>query len=45
LLALCHFRAGRFAEATSIYRLAAQMSPSPAACEIKARLAEMRAAA
>lgn len=45
LLALCHFRAGRFAEATQLYRSAAQMSPSPAACELKARLAAMRAAA
>lgn len=45
LLALCHFRAGRFAEAAQLYRLAARMSPSPAACELKARLAEMRSAA
>jgi tetratricopeptide (TPR) repeat protein len=44
LLALCHFRAGRFAEATHLYRRAARTSPSPAACELKARLAEMRAA-
>jgi tetratricopeptide (TPR) repeat protein len=43
LLALCHFREGRFAEATRLYRLAATMSPSPAACELKARLAESRA--
>jgi tetratricopeptide (TPR) repeat protein len=44
LLALCHFRAGRFAEAARLYRRAAEMSASPAACELKARLAEMRAA-
>jgi tetratricopeptide (TPR) repeat protein len=42
-LALCHFRAGRYAEAARFYRLAAQAHPDPSACEIKARLAELRA--
>jgi glycosyltransferase involved in cell wall biosynthesis len=45
LLALCHFRCGRFDEAARIYRVAAQTSPAPAACELKARLAQARAAA
>jgi tetratricopeptide (TPR) repeat protein len=44
-LALCHFRAGRFAEAAHFYRLAARAAPDPRACEIKARLADLRAAA
>jgi tetratricopeptide (TPR) repeat protein len=43
LLALCHFREGRFADAARLYRRAAQTSPSPENCEIKARLAEARA--
>jgi glycosyltransferase involved in cell wall biosynthesis len=43
LLALCHFRSGRFTEAARLYRLAAQSSLAPAACELKARLAELRA--
>jgi tetratricopeptide (TPR) repeat protein len=43
-LALCHFRSGRFAEAARLYRLAAQTSPAPGACELKARLAQLRAA-
>jgi hypothetical protein len=42
-LALCHFRAGRFAEAARWYRAAAPAAPDPAACELKARLAELRA--
>jgi tetratricopeptide (TPR) repeat protein len=41
-LALCHFRAGRFAEAARWYRAAAAAAPDPAACELKARLAEAR---
>jgi hypothetical protein len=41
-LALCHFRAGRFAEAARWYRAAAPAAPDPAACELKARLAEAR---
>jgi hypothetical protein len=44
-LALCHFRAGRYAEAARFYRLAAQAHPDPQACEVKAKLAERRAAA
>jgi predicted Zn-dependent protease len=44
-LALCHFRAGRFAEAARWYRAAAPAAPDPAACELKARLAEARLAA
>ncbi len=44
LLALCHFRAGRFDEAARLYRVAAQTSPDAAACELKARLAQLRAA-
>ncbi len=43
-LALCHFRAQRYAEAAKCYRLAARAHPEPHACEIKARLAEARAA-
>lgn len=45
LLALCDFRDGRFAEAAQLYRQAAQTSPDPDACLLKARLAELRAAA
>jgi hypothetical protein len=45
LLALCHFRCGRFDEAARLYWVAAQTSPAPAACELKARLALARAAA
>ena len=45
LLGLCHFRAGRFDESARLYRRAAKTSAAPAACEIKARLAEARAAA
>jgi len=44
-LALCHFRAGRYAEAARFYRLVAPVHPDPAACEIKARLAELRGGA
>jgi tetratricopeptide (TPR) repeat protein len=44
-LALCHFRAGRFADAARFYRMAAQGSPDREACEVKARLAELRAVA
>lgn len=44
-LALCHFRAGRFVEAAHWYRAAAPAAPDPAACELKARLAEARLAA
>lgn len=42
-LALCCFRQGRYRDAARWYRLAAQFHPDPAACEIKARLAELRA--
>jgi glycosyltransferase involved in cell wall biosynthesis len=41
-LALYHFREERFSEAAHYYRLAAQYSPDRAACETKARLAELR---
>ena len=44
-LALCHFRAGRYAEAARLYRLVAKVNPDPGAYEIKARLAELRAVA
>jgi tetratricopeptide (TPR) repeat protein len=44
LMALCEFRRGRFADAARLYRVASQTSPAPAACEIKARLAQLRAA-
>jgi tetratricopeptide (TPR) repeat protein len=44
-LALCRFRQGRYREAARWYRLAAEHSPDPASCELKARLAELRAAA
>jgi tetratricopeptide (TPR) repeat protein len=44
-LALCRFREGRFAEAAQLYRLAAEHSPEREGCELRARLAELRAAA
>jgi len=44
LLALCHFRGGRFSEAARLYRLAERTSPAPAACDLKARLSQLRAA-
>lgn len=43
-LALCFFREGRFADAARVYREAAQHSPDRESCEVKARLAELRAA-
>ncbi len=43
VLALCHFRAGRFSDAAHWYRIAARTAPEPHACEIKARLADGRA--
>jgi tetratricopeptide (TPR) repeat protein len=42
-LALCYFREGRFAEAAKLYAQAAQTAPDPAALELKARLAQLRA--
>jgi tetratricopeptide (TPR) repeat protein len=44
-LALACFRAGRYAEAAQAWREAAPHAADPAACEIKARLAESRALA
>ncbi|MGC1178537.1 MAG: tetratricopeptide repeat protein, partial [Methyloceanibacter sp.] len=44
-LALCHFRAGRYAEAAHWYRRAAAAAPDPRACEVRAQLAEAKAAA
>jgi glycosyltransferase involved in cell wall biosynthesis len=44
-LALCYFRDGRYQDAARLYRLAARTAPDPTACEIKARLAELRALA
>jgi tetratricopeptide (TPR) repeat protein len=44
-LALCYFRAGRYTDAARLYRLVAPLHPDPGACEIKARLAELRVAA
>jgi tetratricopeptide (TPR) repeat protein len=44
-LALCRFREGRYKEAARLYRQAAEHSPDRQECEIKARLAELRAAA
>jgi hypothetical protein len=41
-LALCHFRAGRYAEAARLYRQAAAHAPNHEECEVKATLAEMR---
>jgi glycosyltransferase involved in cell wall biosynthesis len=43
LLALCHFRCGRFDDAARLYGVAAASSPLPAACELKARFARLRA--
>jgi hypothetical protein len=43
-LALCHFRAGRFREAAEWYRRAAPASSDPRACEIRAQLADAKAA-
>jgi glycosyltransferase involved in cell wall biosynthesis len=43
-LALCHLRAGRFQDAAMWYRRAALAAPDREACEVKARLAEARAA-
>jgi tetratricopeptide (TPR) repeat protein len=43
-LALRYFRAGRFGDAARLYRAAARTSPDPAALELKARLAHLRAA-
>lgn len=45
LLALSAFRDGRFEEAARLYRQAGRTSPDPEACAVKARLAELRAAA
>jgi hypothetical protein len=44
-LALCHFRAGRFGEAARLYRVAARTAPNAAECDLKARLADLRASA
>jgi tetratricopeptide (TPR) repeat protein len=44
-LALLHFKAGRFGEAARLYRIAARTAPDPTACNLKARLSEMRASA
>jgi tetratricopeptide (TPR) repeat protein len=44
-LALCHFRAGRFREAAEWYRRAAGSAPDPRACEVRAQLADAKAAA
>jgi glycosyltransferase involved in cell wall biosynthesis len=41
-LGLCHFRRGRFKEASRLYRIAAQTAPDPNACYVKALLAELR---
>ncbi len=43
-LALCYFREGRFADAARLYAQAARTAPDPAALELKARLAQLRAA-
>ncbi len=43
-LALCHFRAGRFREAAHWYRQAAAAAPNPRACQVRAQLAEAKAA-
>jgi len=43
-LALCHFRGGRFRDAAEWYRRAASTSPDPRACEIRAQLADAKAA-
>jgi tetratricopeptide (TPR) repeat protein len=42
-LALCHFRAGRFADAARLYRCAAAHAPNREECETKAKLAQLRA--
>jgi tetratricopeptide (TPR) repeat protein len=42
-LALCYFREGRFADAAALYEAAARTAPDPAALELKARLARLRA--
>jgi tetratricopeptide (TPR) repeat protein len=44
-LALCHFRASRFREAADWYRRAAPTAPDPRACEVRAQLADAKAAA
>ena len=44
-LALCHFRASRFREAAEWYRRAAPTAPDPRACEVRAQLADAKAAA
>jgi glycosyltransferase involved in cell wall biosynthesis len=44
LLALCHFRSGRFGDAARLYRVAERTSPVPGACDLKARLSQLRAA-
>jgi hypothetical protein len=44
-LALCHFRAGRFEEAAYWFRQAAPAAPDPHACEVRAQLAQAKAAA
>jgi len=43
-LALCHFRAGRFHDAARLYCAAARTASDPAPLELKARLAQLRAA-
>lgn len=43
-LALCYFREGRFADAAKLYAQAARTALDPAALELKARLAQLRAA-
>jgi len=42
-LAFCQFRSGRFDEAARLYRVAARTAPDPGACDLKARLAQLRA--
>jgi tetratricopeptide (TPR) repeat protein len=42
-LALCHFRAGRFEESARHYHVASLTAPDPAACDLKAKLAELLA--
>jgi cytochrome c-type biogenesis protein CcmH/NrfG len=41
-LGLCHFRKGRFNDASRLYRIAARTAPDPDACHLKAQLAELR---
>jgi tetratricopeptide (TPR) repeat protein len=43
-LALCYFREGRFDDAARLYAQAARTAPDRAALELKARLAQLRAA-